>query len=599
MSKIRSFKPKQHKIVSSVREEVGNVNYFIKDAPQDTLNTDVLNPTATFQSGDLKVIPLGGVGDVTKNMFVYEYKDDIIIIDCGVSFPTEDQPGVDLVIPDISYLRDKKDKIRGIVITHGHDDHIGALPYLWTDLGSPNIYSQKLTIGFIRNKFTEHNLSKDGLKVLSIDDKIKLGSFDISFYQASHSVPDTTGIVMKTPIGTLIHQSDFKIDWTPVNGQVTDVGTVASLGKEGVLLMTLDCLRSDKPGFNPSERTIQPTFERIEAETKGKLLITLITSNITRMQQAINVAVKSGRKLALSGRSMESNFQVARDLGYLDVPAGLIIAQEEIRRFPDNKLMILIAGSFGQSGSALDRVANNDHKYVFLKKDDTVVFSADPMPAAEENQGDLIDAITRQGINVIYSTATSDLHVSGHAAAEELKVMVNLAKPKYLMPIGGNFKHIKVFSNMVEPMGYDSSRVITPKIVQAININRESFSYGEQIPTSNVYVDGLGVGDVGTVVLRDRQVMSEEGVVIVVIQFDKHHGNIIGDIDMLSRGFVFEKASEDLLNQAKELVKKNFSETQASFDWKYTRGKIEKSLEKFFYVETKRNPLIIPLVVEI
>jgi ribonuclease J len=364
-------------------------------------------------------------------------------------------------------------------------------------------------------------------------------------------------------------------------------------------MMTIDCLRSDKPGFNPSERTIQDTFERLEQKAKGKLLITLITSNITRIQQAINVAEKSGRKVVLSGRSMEGNFQVARDLGYLDVPPGIVVPQEEVKRYPDNKLLIIIAGSFGQQGSALSRVANNDHKYISLRKNDTVVFSADPMPSAEEDQGDLIDSFVRQGIDVYYSTAMSDLHVSGHAAAEELKVMINLAKPKFIYPIGGNFKHIKVFSDMVLPMGYTPERVLTPKEVQVLNITPEAVNYGERVPTSNVYVDGLGVGDIGNVVLRDRQVMAEEGIVVVVLTFDKATGEMVGEPDLLSRGFVFEKASEELLHQGREIVKKLFREDSKTNDKKYARGKIEKSLEKFFYIETKRNPLIVPLVVEV
>lgn len=550
--------------------------------------------------GDVvRLIPLGGVGDVTKNMFVYEYKDDIIIADCGVSFPEEGMLGVDLVIPDITYLKDKKSKIRGIIISHGHDDHYGALPYIWPELRVP-IYSQKLTCGLIRSKFAEHKLPMNAVHEMKISDTIQLGAFKISVYQVSHSVPDSTGIVLETPVGTIIHQSDFKIDWTPVNGQIPDVGRVAELGNKGVQLMTIDCLRSEKKGYTVSEKTIQPTFERIEEETKGKLVITVITSNITRIQQAINVAVKSGRKVALSGRSIENNFQTARDLGYVDVPPGVIIAQEEIKRYADEKLMILIAGSLGQVGSALDRVAHGDHKYVRLSPNDTVVFSADPMPSAEMSQGVLIDNLSRIGCKVYYSTLTEDLHVSGHAAQEELKLMINLAKPKYIMPMGGNFRHVRAFTDMVKDMGYKDNQIFAPNEVQVIEVGRDKARLGERVRVENVYVDGLGVGDVGQIILRDRQLMSEEGVVVVVVRVDAHNSKLVGEPDVISRGFVFGESGQDITEASKEIVKGIFKDLNPGpIDFRYIRHEVENSLGKFYYEETKRKPLILTTVVEI
>ncbi len=359
----------------------------------------------------LKLILLGGVGDVTKNMYIYEYEDDIVIVDCGVGFPDEAMPGVDLVIPDISYLKDKKSKIRGILITHGHEDHIGGLPYIWPTLQVP-IYTQKLTVGFIRAKFSEHNLPTDKIREVKIDQQLSLGSFNISFYLVSHSVPDSTGIVLKTPLGVIIHQADFKIDWTPVSGQVTDVGTAARLGEEGVLFLLIDCLRVDKSGFNKSEKSIEDTFEHAALETPGKLLITMTSSNVSRMQQAINVAAKLGRKVAIVGRSFEKNFQVARDLGYLQVPQGIITAPDEISAFDGKKVLILIAGSQGQPDSSLSRVANEEHKLVKVKEGDSVLFSADPIPSTESAQNALIDSLSRLGATVYYSAVTSDLHVS-------------------------------------------------------------------------------------------------------------------------------------------------------------------------------------------
>lgn len=367
----------------------------------------------------LKLIPLGGVGDVTKNMYVYEYADDIVIVDCGVGFPDEGMPGVDLVIPDISYLRSRLKKIRAILITHGHEDHIGGLPYLWPELQVP-IYTQRLTAGFIKNKFAERNLPTDKVIEIKIDQKLEFGNFKVSFYQVSHSIPDSTGIVLKTPVGTIIHQADFKIDWTPVSGQVTDVGEVARLGVEGVQLLLIDCLRSDKPGFNKSEKSIEDTFEKAARESVGKLLITMTSSNVSRMQQAMNVASRLGKKVAVVGRSFEKNFQVSRDLGYLKVPPGIIIAPDAINSYAPDKVMILIAGSQGQPESSLARAANEEHKQVQLRAGDCVMFSADPIPSTESAQNSLIDTLTRLGVNVIASAITSDLHVSVLPSTEVL-----------------------------------------------------------------------------------------------------------------------------------------------------------------------------------
>jgi ribonuclease J len=556
----------------------------------------------------IKVVALGGVANVTRNMYVYEYKDDIVIIDCGIGFPTEGMLGVDLVIPDITYLKDKLSKIRGIVITHGHEDHLGGLPYLWPQLGNVPIYSQRLTCGMIRSKFTEHKLPKDQIKELKIDAKIKLGVFDIEFYQVSHSIPDSTGIVMHTPVGTLIHQADFKVDWTPVNGQVPDVGKLAAIGNQGVVYMSIDCLRADKPGYTLSEQSIEGTFEELERDTKGMMVITMTSSNITRVQQAINVALRSGRKISLSGRSVINNFEVARNLGYLDVPSGLVIAQEELKKFPPEKVMLIIAGSQGQPGSSLSRAANGDHKSVRLHKNDTVVFSADPIPGSELAQYDLIDQLNKIGCKVIYSSMTSDLHVSGHAAAEELKLMINLAKPKYLLPIGGQFRHMKVFSDLAQNMGYKEEQVILPEDGDMLEITPTKVQIRGSIPLSNVYVDGLEVGDVGSIVLKDRQIMSEEGVVVVVVPVEKASGQLAGNVDVISRGFSFGDEEQDLMETAEEMIKslfsvrKNKEENEVRDirrDWRYIRHQIEQTLEKFFYQEIKRNPLILPMVVEV
>jgi len=547
----------------------------------------------------VRIIPLGGVGDVTKNMYVYECGEDIIIVDCGVGFPDEAMPGVDLVIPDISYLRGKMDKVRGIIITHGHEDHIGSLPYIWPEIQAP-IYTQRLTAGFIRAKFTEHNLPKNKIIETKIDQSLNLGCFKISFYQVSHSVPDSTGVVIKTPQGTIIHQADFKIDWTPVSGQVTDVGAVARLGSEGVRLLLIDCLRVDKPGFNKSEKSIEDSFEKAAQETSGKLLITMTSSNVSRMQQAINVAVKTGRKVAIVGRSFENNFQVARDLGYLSVPPGIIVAPEAIQTLSPQKLLVLIAGAQGQSDSSLSRAANEEHKQVKLKEGDSVVFSADPIPSTESAQSALIDSLSRLGLNVYYSAVASDLHVSGHAALEELRLMVNLIKPKSLFPIGGTFRHMEAFSKMAVDMGYDKKQVVQIEDGDILEIKGEDMKLVGKVDVQNVYVDGLGIGDIGHVVLRDRQKMSEEGVVVVVVSVDQHTGQLVSELDIISRGFVFEEMAKDLLQEAKQLVKETLQKhSHKATDWRFTRRMIEDSLDKFFYRITERRPLILTVVVEV
>ncbi len=547
----------------------------------------------------LKIIPLGGVGDVTKNMYVYEYGDDIIIIDCGVGFPDEAMLGVDLVIPDISYLRDKKEKIRAILITHGHDDHIGGLPYIWPELQVP-IYTRRLTAGFIKAKFNEHGITKNKIFEINLDQQLKLGSFTVFFYQVSHSIPDSMGLVIKTPFSTIIHQADFKIDWTPVSGQVTDVGKVAQLGREGVNFLLIDCLRIEKPGFNRSEQSIESTFEKVALETAGKLLITMTSSNVSRMQQAINVAARVGRKIALAGRSFENNFQVARDLGYLHIPPGLVIAPDAIQSFAPSKVLVLIAGAQGQSGSSLSRAANEEHKQVKLKEGDSVVFSADPIPSTESAQNALIDALVRLGVDVYYSGISSDLHVSGHAASEELKLMVGLIKPQYMLPIGGTFRHMKIFAKTFEEMGYEKKRILQIEDGQVIELLGDSLKVDGKIDVKNIYVDGLGVGDVGSVILKDRQVMSEDGIVVVIVPVDMHNGKLEGEVDVISRGFVFEKISADILHQAREVVRASITQHgKKMFDWRFIRRMIEDDLEKFLYQVTQRRPLILPVVVEV
>jgi len=547
----------------------------------------------------LRIIPLGGVGDVTKNMYIYEYGRDIIIIDCGVGFPDEAMLGVDLVIPDISYLKDKTDRIKAIIITHPHDDHIGGLVYIWPELRCP-IYATKLAVGFIKNKFNEAKLPKDPIHEIDPENKLHLGVFGISFYRVSHSVPDSVGIVIDTPGGRVIHQSDFKLDWTPIIGVPTEIGKIARYSEDGIDLLLIDALGSEKQGYNEPERNILPTFKKIEEETKGKILLTTASSNISRIQMAISVASDAGRKVALVGRSMESNFQVARDLGYLDIPSGIIIPQEEVKRFPDEKLLLIIAGSQGQPGSALSRVANNDHKYVFLKKNDCVIFSADPIPSTETAQHALIDKLAKMGADVRYKEMEDSLHVSGHETAEEIKMMINIIRPKALVPIGATYRGMIAFSKLAKDLGYSEKQVLLAEDGQIINMISGSTHIDGKVDVRNIYVDGLGVGDVGNVILRDRKVMSEEGIVLVIVPVDSHTSQLVGEPDIVTRGFVFEREAEEMLSKARSVVKSCLADhPNALLDWRFTRSHIEENLDKFFFEETHRRPMILPLIVEV
>lgn len=571
----------------------------IKSFKPSFTNLKPVLPGSSPIAQTLRVIPLGGVGDVTKNMYVYEYGNDIIVVDCGMGFPDEGMLGVDLVLPDITYLKERIHKIRGIVITHGHEDHIGGLAYLWPQLKA-SIYAQPLAAGFIKSKFKENKLPVDHIKTLSLDSNLNLGVFKIGFYSVAHSVPDSTGLIIDTPVGRVIHQSDFKIDWTPVNNQTTDVKKLSQAAESGIRLMLIDGLGSEKAKPNPSERPIENTIFEIAAKTLGKVIVTTNSSSLTRIQQILNVAEKLHKKVALIGRSMETNFQVATELGYINVPPGMIIAPDEIKRFKDSDLLLIMAGSQGQPGSSLSRAANNDHRLVTLKSNDVVIVSANPIPLSMNTYYALIDKLSRMGIDVYYSDIQENLHVSGHASSEEIKLMVSLAKPEYIMPIGTTFRGMRAFARLMKGLGYKDENIITLETQKVILVTKSGVEYGEHIETQNVYVDGLGVGDVGTVVLRDRQVLAEEGIVVVILPIDYQTGRLAGEADIISRGFVFEKTSEELLTDARRVVDSALSDhKEGPLDWRFVRSHIEENLEKFFYEETKRRPMILPVVVEV
>lgn len=550
----------------------------------------------------VKIISLSGFGKVTTNMFVYETEKDILLVDCGVGFPTEEMLGVDLLIPDIDYLMDKKDKIRGLVLTHAHDDHIGALPYILPRLPSIPVYGSRWALAVAGEKLRESSV---GAKLIEINfqnpgNKIYLGDFKIAAVEVTHSIPETLHLVIETPVGVIYHAADFKLDLTPVMGKPTDQKRVAEIGKRGVLCLLSDCLRAERPGFTPSEKNLGEVFEREIADCKGRFLVTTMSSNISRFKQAIEVSVKHGRKIVLVGRSVEKNIEMALKLGYLNFPKDVFLGIKQIDQVPPSKITLLVAGSQAQAGSALERIVSGDHE-IKIATDDKIVFSTDYIPGNELAINELIDDILRAGAEVSYVNINSDIHVSGHGAASDLKKLIDLVKPKYFLPIGGNYRHMIAYQKLAVGLGYQKDSVLLPDGNQVIEFdNAKTAKILPEIRLGTVIIDALGVGDVGNVVLRDRQVLSQEGMVVAVILLNRSTGEIINDPEIISRGFVYVKDSEALLKRASQqirLIVKNAKTRRLSL--RLMREDIQASLEKMFLTETGRRPMILSQIIEV
>ncbi|PJA38388.1 ribonuclease J [candidate division WWE3 bacterium CG_4_9_14_3_um_filter_43_9] len=550
----------------------------------------------------LKIIPLGGAGSVTKNMFVYESEKDIVVVDCGMGFPDESMLGVDLVIPDISYLLERRKKVRGIVITHGHEDHMGALPYILPQLNVP-VFGTRLTMGLIEVKLKEHQLLKKvRLQTVNMDQQLQLGDFHLSFFAVCHSIQDAMGIILKTPVGIIVHAADYKFDWTPVDGQTFEVEKLAILKKQGGIKVLLsDCLRIEKEGYTLSEKAIGEAFDRETEKASGRVMITTFSSNISRIQQAAEVAAKHHRYLVLVGRSVEQNVEVARKLGYLRFPAGILVKVDQIKGVAPQKLMLIVAGSQGQSGSAMVRIANRDHRFVRITEGDTVIFASDPIPGYSDGVYNLIDRLSDQGANVIYSEITDDVHVSGHASKQELALMLGLTKPEYLIPIGGLLRHQKHLALLAQEMGMPKDHAFILKEGDAVELGPNwAAKVAEKVSVSDVMVDGTGIGDVGEIVLRDRQVLAEEGIFVVIINLDKKTGKLIHPPDIISRGFVFMKESEDLIARSQKIVEQVIAEhSQKQAEKGFIRRKIIDGLERFLYGQTERRPMVLPVIIEL
>lgn len=549
---------------------------------------------------NLKIISLGGFGKVTSNMFVYEYDNDILLVDCGMGFPTEDMPGVDILIPDISYLKDKKNLIRGMVITHGHEDHTGALAYILPQLGNIPVYASNLTANLVMDKLAEYENMPKNIQVLSPGQVIKLGKFTVESVRISHSIPDSTNLIIKTPVGTVFHASDFKFDFTPIDGVLPDVGRIAAAGNDGIQLLLSDSLGSERHGYTPSERTVADSFERELANCPGKFIVTTMSSNISRWRQAAEAAIRHGRRIAISGRSIERNIEVATRLGYLNLPKNAFVQLRNVKRLPPKNVCVLIAGSQAQSGSALERLATGDHKDLRITPGDKVVFSSDYIPGNETAVQGLIDLLARLGTTVIYSGLYDNLHVSGHGSQQDLLLMMALTRPKFLLPIGGTYRHMVQYSHLAENVGYSADKVLLPSANQSIIVTPQGSSLGPVVDVKNVMVDGLGVGDVGNVVLRDRQHLAEEGIVVAVCEVDQNDLSKIVNLDLMTRGFVFDPQNAKLLataaNRAKSVISARAGKIESD---RHLRQMLTDILERYFFEQTHRRPMILPVIVEV
>lgn len=548
----------------------------------------------------VKIIPLGGIDEIGKNMTLIEYKNEIIVIDCGMSFPDEEMYGIDLVIPDIAYLLKNKEKVKGIVLTHGHEDHIGALPYFLKQLNVP-VYGTKLTLGIVETKLIEHGILSDcELKVVNYKDIVPFGDIKVEFIRNTHSIADSCSLAIHTPVGVIIHTGDFKVDYTPIGGAVMDFARLAELGNHGVLLLMADSTNVERPGYTMSESTVGQTFERFFNDEKNRIIVATFASNIHRVQQIINSAAKFNRKVAVCGRSVENITKVASELGYLNIPDGILIDIDDIDKYPDSKIVIITTGSQGEPMSALSRMAASEHKKVDIRPGDLIIISANPIPGNEKLISRVINQLFKKGARVIYESL-ADIHVSGHACQEELKLIHSLIKPKYFMPVHGEYRHLKQHSLLAQKLGMDESRIFITEIGNVLEISKDSGKINGNVTAGQVLVDGLGVGDVGNIVLRDRKHLSQDGILTVVITIEKESGTVIAGPDIISRGFVYVRESENLMEEARNIVKNSLDRCQGNKvrEWAPIKATIKDDLREFLYEKTKRKPMILPIIMEI
>ena len=553
-----------------------------------------------FKKSGLKIIPLGGLLEIGKNITVFEYEDDIIIVDCGLAFPEDEMLGIDLVIPDVSYLEKNKDKIRGLVVTHGHEDHIGAIPYLLKQIDVP-IYATPLTVGLIKNKLEEHKLlRKTKIKTVMQGQHISLGKLKVEFIRSCHSIPDAVILAITTPVGTVIHTGDFKVDHTPIDGQHMDLGRLAELGNKGVLALMSDSTNAERKGYTMSESSVGVVFDKLFLNCKKRIVVATFASNVHRVQQIVDAAVENNRKIAVCGRSMINMIDTAKELGYIKVPDNVFIDIDMIKNYTDEQLVIITTGSQGETMSALTRMAAGEHKKVVITPNDLIIISATPIPGNEKFVSKVIDDLMQIGAEVVYS-ALEDIHVSGHACQEEQKLMLALTRPKYFIPVHGEYRQLQAHADTAVQMGVEKENIFALTNGRILELNTNSAKIGGTVPFGRILVDGLGVGDVGNIVLRDRQHLSQDGLIIIVLTMDSSTGEVVSGPDVISRGFVYVRESENLMEEIKKIVRDEIRkcEEKRIKDWSTIKSNLRDSLRDYVYVKTKRNPMILPIIMEI
>ncbi|MBP3284793.1 MAG: ribonuclease J [Clostridia bacterium] len=576
------------------------MDFVISKTRSNSTKKVAVRRTASKENGSkLKIIPLGGLHEVGKNMTVFEYENDMIIVDAGLAFPEDEMLGVDLVIPDITYLKRNAEKIKGIVVTHGHEDHIGALPYVLKELNIP-IYATKLTLGLIETKLEEHGLLRSAkMYCVKQGQRIRLGCFEVEFIRTNHSIPDSVALAINTPVGMIVHTGDFKVDYTPIDGGIIDLAKFGILGKKGVLALMSDSTNAERQGFTMSESTIGQVFEEL-FDTDQRILVATFASNIHRIQQVINAAEKTKRKVAICGRSMLNVITVAHKLGYIKFKANTLIDIDDIGKYSPHQICIITTGSQGEPMAALSRIANSEHKKVEIYPGDRVIISASPIPGNEKYVSKLVDELFKQGADVIYHSI-AETHVSGHACQEELKLIQALVKPKFFIPVHGEYKHLRQHAKLAEKMGVEPENIFILSNGKVLEMDKNSAKVTGMVNAGRVLVDGLGVGDVGSVVLRDRQHLSQDGLIVVVLTLDSETGMVVAGPDVISRGFVYMKESEDLMEEIRELLKKQLQGFEESHitDWNTIKSGIKDSLKNFLFEKTKRKPMILPVVMEV
>lgn len=574
---------------------VKNTSY--KPQLRSQVKPSLKRPRRNNIGSKLKIIPLGGLEQIGMNITAFEYEDSIVVVDCGLSFPEDDMFGIDLVIPDVTYLKENISKVKGFVITHGHEDHIGALPYVLKEVNVP-IYSTKLTLALINNKLKEHNLTKSTkLKEVKHGQVINLGDFAIEFIKTNHSIQDASALAIYSPVGIVVHTGDFKVDYTPVFGDAIDLQRFAEIGRKGVLAVMCDSTNAERPGFTMSERTVGHVFDNLFNEYKtARIIIATFASNVDRVQQIINTAYRFGRKVAVEGRSMVNVITTAAELGYLRIPDQTLIEIDQVKNYPDDQLVLITTGSQGESMAALSRMAASIHKKITIKPNDAIIFSSHPIPGNEKAVSKVINELSMKGAKVIFQ----DAHVSGHACQEEIKLIYSLVKPKYAIPVHGEYRHLTAQKHVVEELGYSNDNIFILKSGNVLEMDEHSAAVTGSVHTGAILVDGLGVGDVGNIVLRDRQHLAEDGIMIVVMTLERHSNVVLAGPDIVSRGFVYVRESEDLMDHAREVVEQALDGCleKGITDWSKIKAAVKDALSDYVWKRTKRSPMILPIIME-